>query len=102
MFKTLVASLLVAAVAVPAAAQGGRKCAERDAILKVLMDRFGESRQSFGLSGTNTLIETFASEETGSWTIIATSPKGVTCIIAAGKSFEDVDGDLTPVKGELI
>ena len=34
------------------------------------------------------VIEVFASEETGSWTILLTSPQGLTCLMAAGEAYE--------------
>jgi len=53
-----------------------------------LNDKYGETRQSIGLGGNNTLVELFASIETGTWTITVTTPAGKTCLMASGQAFE--------------
>ena len=69
-------------------AQGNRNCAPRPVVLERLADGFGETRQSIGLGTQGTVVEVFASDETGTWTITVTMPTGVTCLIASGQSFE--------------
>lgn len=72
-------------------AQQARNCAPRDSVLERLSSRYGESRQSVGLASNNAVIETFASLETGTWTIVVTLNNGMTCLMAAGQGFEFVD-----------
>ncbi len=79
-------------------AQAGPKCAPRDAVVTQLATRYGESRQSIGLGANNAMIEVFASTETGTWTILATRPSGVACIVAAGQAFETL-AEALPGKG---
>ena len=83
-------------------AETPRNCNDREKVLGRLDDGYGETRQSYGIAGNNTLIEMFASVETGTWTILMTDTEGLTCIIASGQSFENTQQDLTPVKGELL
>lgn len=78
-----------------AAAQGGR-CAPRPQVVAQLTERYGETRRSIGLGADNTMIEVFASDRTGSWTIIATAPDGVTCLVASGQAFETLAGTRAP------
>lgn len=73
--------------AAPAAAQS-RNCAPRDMVIKRLAEKYGESRQSIGVGQKGMVMETFASGETGSWTITVTSPNGMTCLVASGQSYE--------------
>lgn len=75
------------ALAAPLHAQA-RNCAERDAVVALLGDRYGESRQSIGLGANNTMVEIYASLETGTWTITVTQPGGPTCLVASGQAFE--------------
>ena len=43
------------------------------------------------------VVEVFASDESGTWTIVITLPNGMTCLVAAGNAFQDVEGTpLTP------
>lgn len=81
-----------------ASAQNARNCAPRDAVVDRLADGYGESRQSMGLGANNAVIEVFASDETGTWTITVTTPNGLTCLVASGQSYETL-AEALPAKG---
>ena len=87
-------ALLVAAGA--ASAQSASNCAERALVLERLASTYGETRQSVGLGASNSVVEVFASIDTGTWTITVTLPSGVTCMVASGQAFERLDEDLPP------
>lgn len=76
-----------------------RNCAPRDRVVDRLSAQYGETRQSIGLGSNNAVVETFASTETGTWTITVTTPNGLTCLVASGKSFETVQ-ETAPAKGD--
>lgn len=78
------------------AEQAPRNCAPRPVVLERLSGGFGETRQSIGLGSNNSVIEVFASDATGSWTITVTTPNGTTCMVAAGNAFERLD-EVQPV-----
>ena len=40
--------------------------------------------------GPGAVVEVFASEETGTWTITVTSVNGTTCLVASGNSYTSV------------
>jgi hypothetical protein len=63
-------------------------CAPREIILDRLASKFGETRQSIGLGPNNQMVEVFASDATGTWTITVTKATGLTCLIASGQAFE--------------
>jgi hypothetical protein len=95
MMTRLLAALPFLALAGPALAQG-MACADHATLSERLADTWGESRQSIGLGADGAVMEVFASEETGTWTIAVTRPGGPTCIVAAGEHFEAVSEDLPP------
>ncbi len=64
------------------------RCGNRDIILEKLSSKYGESRQTIGLAANNGIFETFASEKTGTWTMLVTQPNGQSCLIASGQAFE--------------
>ena len=66
------------------------QCAPRMNVLTTLAERFEETRRGMGLAANNTLMELFASEQSGSWTITITLADGTTCIVASGQTFETV------------
>lgn len=67
-------------------------CGDRAGILAHLAETYGETRHSIGLAANNSVMETFASATTGTWTITVTSPEGTTCLVASGQSFEAFAG----------
>ncbi len=79
-----------------------QQCADRALVVERLADTYGESRQSIGLGANNSVIEVFASDETGTWTITVTNPAGVTCLVASGQAFENVSDEITPAKGTAL
>lgn len=78
--------LAIAAVSAPAGAQ--TICGERAAIVAELERRYGETRRSADLRAGSGLLEVWASERTGTWTVLLTDPAGRTCLLAAGDGFE--------------
>ncbi len=92
-------AMLVTAVslALPmAAAAQGQNCGNRELVVERLTSKYGESRQSIGMAPQGRVVEVFASHETGTWTITVTMPNGVTCLVASGQSFEDIDEPIEP------
>ena len=81
--------------ATPALAQGPA-CADHATLQERLAETWGESRRSIGLGSDGAVMEVFASEDTGTWTIAVTRPGGPTCIVAAGEHFEALAEDLPP------
>lgn len=63
-------------------------CGQRDQVIERLTSRYGESRQSIGMAANQSLVEVYANEGTGSWSITVTLPTGITCLVASGMSFE--------------
>lgn len=63
-------------------------CHSRDLVVNRLAERYGESRQSIGLAANNSVVEVFASLDTGTWTITVTAPGGPTCLVASGEGFQ--------------
>lgn len=96
--KMIVLAALAALSAYPVAAQGN--CAPRDVVIERLAERYSETRQALGLSQGG-VVEVFASETSGSWTITVTLPNGATCLLAAGQAYEAVSEDLPAVGDDL-
>lgn len=72
-------------------------CAKREMVIERLHNKFGETRQSIGLGRNNSVVEVFASTDTGTWTIVVTMPNGVSCLVASGESFEQLAEDVPPL-----
>lgn len=81
----------------PSQAQTGQ-CADHTIVVERLAERYGESRQSIGLASDNSVVEVFASMDTGSWTITVTRSGGPTCLVAAGQAYSYLNESL-PIIG---
>ncbi len=81
--------LLAGLLTVPgAAAAQGAMCGPRPMVIAQLETVHGEQRISVGLQRNAQIMETYANAETGSWTIIVSTPAGLACLVAAGEAFQ--------------
>ena len=82
----ITAILAIGLVAGTASAQA--ICGKRDDIVAQLEKKYGETRRSVGVQEGRGVVEVYASASTGSWTILITNPRGMSCLMAAGEAFE--------------
>lgn len=88
---------VAAALLAPLNAQAqGQNCGNRELVVERLTTKYGESRQSIGMAPQGRIVEVFASSETGTWTITITMPNGITCLVASGQSFEELNEPIAP------
>ena len=81
------------------AAAQNPQCAPRADLVAHLTDKYGETRQAVGLAGPQTMMEVYASVDTGTWTITMTMADGTMCMVSSGQGFERLTEEL-PAKGE--
>ena len=85
------AVVLIAMSAIPAtAATASPPCAPRPELLKQLAKQFHEQPAALGLTSNGSLIEVLTSDDGSTWTIMITQPKGPSCLVAAGASWEEL------------
>jgi len=65
-------------------------CYDRPDVLSALDGNFAEKPVSLGLSLDGRVVELLKSPG-GTWTIIMTAPDGVSCLVTAGKYWQNVD-----------
>ncbi len=88
----IVAALAIgwfAMMAAPASAQGAVPCGDRAKVIGLLAKRYGEVPRAMGLASQSGVLEIYVSEK-GSWTILMTTTKGRSCMIAVGENWEDL------------
>ncbi len=68
----------------------GAVCGERGKFLTHLGKNHQESPSAMGVTASGRVIEVLTSND-GTWTIIMTHPNGLTCMVAAGQAWEDVE-----------
>lgn len=89
-FITIILAMLTIGLAAGCEAQARiMQCGDRTALLKVLNERYQEKPRALGLSSTGKAMFEVYTSKTGTWTIIMTTTAGLTCVMAAGHSWEE-------------
>lgn len=65
----------------------GPSCAPRGYMLKQLADKYREAPIAVGVTHNGGLIEVLSNAEGKTWSIIITSPQGMSCPVAAGEGW---------------
>lgn len=87
-------ALACGAFSAPLAAQqangGSMPCHNASEIAKQLNSKYDEAPVAFGVQSNGNLLQVYASKDQGTWTVVSTTPTGVSCIVAAGKRWESL------------
>jgi hypothetical protein len=97
MLKHLVAAFV--AVGASSAPVLAGPCGPRDAMVEKLTSRYAERLTAGGLQQSRqqaSVLEVWASAETGTFTVLMTRPDGTSCIVAAGTDWFEAGPDATP------
>ena len=93
MKKTLLvgAALMVFSSAAAAQTQTQNQCNSRDSVLTLLANKYKEAPVAVGVTNTGGLVEVLSTGDGNTWTIIVTTPQGMSCLVAAGEGWRAVD-----------
>jgi len=64
-------------------------CSPRDHLLSWLQENFGEEPVGVGVAD-GSLVELLTSENGMTWTIILTSPNGISCMMTGGEAWRQI------------
>ena len=70
-------------------------CDERKRVLDNLFRSYSEIVVAQGLAANGNMFEVLSSENGETWTVISTSPNGISCLLAAGEDWEGYKYDAT-------
>lgn len=73
-------------------------CGDRDHVIASLSETYSERHVASGFQSAAGLMEIWASDTDGTWTILLTRPDGKTCIMASGTHW--LENNMVPVSGE--
>lgn len=91
MFKRLCSTAVIfgaAALAPPVHAQP-MTCLPRADLIEHLEGRYSEHLAGGGMQSPLQLLEIWASDQTGSFTVFVTRSDGLSCVIATGQNWQD-------------
>ena len=83
----VIAGAILGATLVSTAAAAQQACGQRDKFLGVLAQKYGETPVSLGVTTTGRLLEVLTSEKNNTWTIIETTPQGMSCTVRIGEGW---------------
>ena len=83
------ASAFIASGAATAQQQQSVPCGERTAIMSHLEDGYSEKPVAMGLDAQGRVLEVLAAPS-GTWTMLVSTPGGLTCLIASGVAWEEL------------
>ena len=87
---SLVAALAaISLVGIAGKAEAAPQCGNHDKIVEVLGDKFKETRRVMGVVNSTAVMEIFMSPQ-GTWTMVITDTRGLSCITASGEEWQDV------------
>jgi hypothetical protein len=88
----MIGSGAFASSAAAQSAPGGMRmpCHNATEIAQQLNSKYDEAPVAFGLQSNGNLLQVYASENKGTWTVVSTTPQGMSCIVAAGKRWESM------------
>ena len=81
---TALTLLSSAAVAAP-------QCNTRDYVLDLLSDKYSEAPIAIGVANNGGLVEVLATGDGDTWSIIITTPQGMSCLVAAGEGWQALE-----------
>lgn len=68
-------------------------CSARTDVITKLGSKYHERLSSMALTSDGQLLEVLKSDDGTTWSILITTPKGVSCLVAAGEDWQDKFND---------
>lgn len=71
--------------------QGQNQCNTRDSVISLLASKYKEAPVAVGVTNTGGLVEVLSTGDGNTWTIIVTTPQGMSCLVAAGEGWRALE-----------
>lgn len=81
----------IGGMALSSVAAAETQCDERENVLKLLSKKYKENPVAIGVTNNGGLVEVLSANEGSTWSIIVTTPKGMSCLVAAGEGWRDIE-----------
>ena len=67
------------------------QCQQRDAVLQILEQKYKEAPVALGVTHNGGLVEVLSTGNGSTWSIIVTTPQGISCLVAAGEGWREME-----------
>lgn len=68
-------------------------CNTREAVERILRDKYQEQVVAIGITGQGHRMEVFASDDGATWSVVVTTPRGMACLAASGRNWRSQKPD---------
>jgi hypothetical protein len=86
---TALALILVLLASPATAARAQPACATHAEMIEHLTQKYAEARVAIAFTGNGRLVEVFTAGDGATWTIVITTPQGLSCILIAGETWDE-------------
>lgn len=97
----LALSLLGLLAAGPALGVDDSDCPEREHVLNYLSEQYHEDPIAMGVANNGDLIEVLSARNGETWTILVTTPRGRSCLVAAGHDWQDLPDVIAEAQSDV-
>lgn len=67
------------------------QCAPRSEVLQTLQRKYSEAPVALGVTHNGGLVEVLSTNGGATWSIIVTTPQGMSCLVAAGEGWRAME-----------
>ncbi len=67
------------------------QCNSRDKVLELLSETYSEAPVAVGVTNNGGLVEVLSASDGNTWSMIITSPQGMSCLVAAGEGWRLIE-----------
>lgn len=94
MLRILLIAMAILLIPVKSA-EANKHCNTKEIVASHLLKNFQEVPVSIALSYVKNLVQIFASK-TGTWTLVVTTPQGISCITGSGENWFLIENPFEP------
>ena len=91
MWKILALGVGLALASTTNAAAAQPQCDQRDSVLQILEQKYKEAPVALGVTHNGGLVEVLSTGNGTTWSIIVTTPQGMSCLVAAGEGWRAME-----------
>lgn len=73
------------------ASEAQPQCDQRDSVLRILQQKYKEAPVAVGVTHNGGLVEVLSTGTGKTWSIIVTTPQGMSCLVAAGEGWRAME-----------
>lgn len=88
--RALLLATFLTVVSVTSTFAQNNNCVDREEAVNTLDKRYGERLYHQALTSKGNLLEVFINEEASTWTVVMSTPEGLSCLMSAGEDWTEV------------